>query len=461
MSAVRGRSNLCLVSGLALLVVCGAVSAPACAEADLPGTTGLEVENPALLARQAELLAAMLRDPANLDIAFEYAALSARIGDLEAAVGTLERMLVFAPDQPRIRLELGALYFRLGSFDMARTHFEAVSQTPSVPEEVAARAATFLTEIDGQEAPATLSATLMTGVRYQTNANAGPGGRVVVLNGLPYLLDNTSSGKPDWNVFVAGNVHGAYDLGNQGDLLEADLLFYGGRYLDITRLNTELAELTVGPSFNLARFDIDDARLGVYGIIGGVRLNEGNYSGALGAGTRFAILPSSLSSVTGRVEFRRRWFRDTLTYPTISNRDGYQLLAQITHTRQVTENWAVRGKLLGDFEEASANFEQSWELGVALGATYSFASPIERLDLPWLLDADAGYIRREFAAPNPSVSLTESEYDNEFWLRGAVTVPLRFDVALALSAEFRRMQSNYQIKDFSNFSTALSVIKTF
>lgn len=461
MSAVRGRSNLCLVSGLALLVVCGAVSAPAYAEADLPGTTGLEVENPALLARQAELLAAMLRDPANLDIAFEYASLSARIGDLEAAVGTLERMLIYAPDQPRIRLELGALYFRLGSFDMARTHFEAVSQTPGVPEKVAARAETFLAEIDGQEEPATLSATLMTGVRYQTNANAGPGGREVVLNGLPYLLDNTAAGKPDWNVFVAGNVHGAYDLGNQGDLLEADLLFYGGRYLDITRLNTELAELTVGPSFNLARFDIDDARLGVYGIFGGVRLDDGNYSGAVGAGTRFAILPSSLSSVTGRVEFRRRWFRDTVTYPTVSNRDGYQLLAQITHTRQVTENWAVRGTLLGDFEEARANFEQSWELGAALGATYSFASPIERLELPWLLDADAGYIRRAFAAPDPSVSATESEHDNEFWLRGALTVPLRGDVALALTTEFRRMQSNYQIKDFSNLSTSLSVIKAF
>ncbi|GGE96247.1 hypothetical protein GCM10007285_24860 [Stappia taiwanensis] len=458
---MRGRSNVCLVSGLALFVAWGAASAPACAEADLSGMAAPATENPALLARQAELLAAMLRDPSNLDIAFEYAELSSRIGDLEAAVGTLERMLIYAPGEPRIRLELGALYFRLGSFDMARVHFEAVAQTPGVPDEVAARAETFLTEIDGQEAPATLSATLMTGVRYQTNANAGPGGRVVVLNGLPYLLDNTAAGKPDWNVFVAGNVHGAYDLGNQGDLLEADLLFYGGRYLDITRLNTELAELTVGPSFNLARFDIDDARLGVYGIFGGVRLNDGNYSGAIGAGTRFAILPSSLSSVTGRVEFRRRWFRDTVTYPSVSNRDGYQLLAQITHTRQITENWAVRGTLLGDFEEASANFEQSWELGAALGATYAFASPIERLELPWLLDADAGYIRRQFAAPDPSVSLTENEYDNEFWLRGAVTVPLRADVALALTAEFRRMQSNYQIKDFSNVSTALSVIKTF
>ncbi|MBL6431066.1 MAG: hypothetical protein HPM95_06945 [Alphaproteobacteria bacterium] len=61
----------------------------------------------------------------------------------------------------------------------------------------------------------------------------------------------------------------SYDLGNQGDLLEADILFYGDRYLDTGRLNSEMAEITFGPSFNLARFDIDDARFGVYGIAGG------------------------------------------------------------------------------------------------------------------------------------------------------------------------------------------------
>lgn len=40
----------------------------------------------------------MLQDPSNLDVAFEYASLSSQVGDYEAAVSTLERMLIFAPN---------------------------------------------------------------------------------------------------------------------------------------------------------------------------------------------------------------------------------------------------------------------------------------------------------------------------------------------------------------------------
>ena len=47
--------------------------------------------------RRQALLRLMLQDPSNLDTAFEYAALSSQVGDYEAAVSTLERMLIFAP----------------------------------------------------------------------------------------------------------------------------------------------------------------------------------------------------------------------------------------------------------------------------------------------------------------------------------------------------------------------------
>lgn len=414
-----------------------------------------------LEARQTELLAAMLRDPANLDIAFEYATVSARLGDYEAAIGTLERMLIYAPGLSRIQLELGVLYYRLGSFDAARSYFEGALQAPDVSAEVEQRAQTFLAAADTAEEPTKFSATVVSGLRWQSNANAGPGGRRLTLNGIDYLLDDTAVGRADWNVFVAGNIHAAYDLGTQGDLLEADLLFYGGRYFDSTRLNSELAELTFGPSFNLARFDIDNARLGVYGILAGVRLDDANYSGTTGLGARVAARPSLRSALTAKIEYRYRWFRDSVVYPTVSNRNGYQILAEAAHSYQLTNDWSARLTVLGDYENAAASFEQSWELGAGIGATYRFASPVEMIEAPWSLDWDAGYIRRQYDQPDPAVSLTESQRDNEFWIRSGLTVPLREDFALALSAEFRRLQSNYQTRDYSNASVMLSVVKAF
>ncbi|MHC5656242.1 tetratricopeptide repeat protein [Stappia sp.] len=414
-----------------------------------------------LQARQSELLGVMLRDPSNLDIAFEYATVSAALGDYEAAIGTFERMLIYAPGLPRIQLELGVLYFRLGSFDAARSYFQSALQADNVPPEVAERVNTFLTAIDTAENPAKFTATVMTGIRWQSNANAGPGGRQVTLNGLPFLLDDTAIGRPDWNVFIAGNAHFAYDLGNQGDLLEADLLFYGGRYFDATRLDTELAELTFGPSFNLARFNIDNARIGFYGIAGGVRLDDANYSGALGFGTRFAIQPDSRTALTSKLEYRRRWYRDTATYPTVSNRDGYQIAGQTTYAYAFDRNWSFRGFVMGDYEQAAAHFEESWELGAGIGATYRFASPVAALSGAWSLDAETGYIRREYRAPDPSVNPSSAETDNEFWLRGGLTVPIRSDIAVALTTEFRRLQSNYPTRDYSNTSVMMSVVKAF
>ena len=53
--------------------------------------------------RRGLLFHRMLVRPDDLDTAFEYAALSVRAGDLEAAISTLERMLIFAPGLPRLQ----------------------------------------------------------------------------------------------------------------------------------------------------------------------------------------------------------------------------------------------------------------------------------------------------------------------------------------------------------------------
>ncbi|MBA5778204.1 hypothetical protein H2509_13830 [Stappia sp. F7233] len=421
----------------------------------------LEGANPQLVAEQADLLAASLAAPENVELAFRYAEVSVTLGDYEAAISTLERLLIFSPGLGAAQLELGALYFRLGSFEVARTYLEFAQSSNSATAETRERAAVYLAAIEEAEDPASISGTVILGVRYQSNANAGPSSRFVTLNGIPYVLDETAVGDPDVNGFIAGGVHGAYDVGNQGDLLEADLVFYGSRYADFTRLDTELAELTFGPSFSLGRFEIDNARLGVYGILGGVRLNGANYSGSVGSGLKFEMLPDIQSSLNARAEIRRRWFNDTATYPTVTDYDGYQLLGVVTYSRQATEaiRWWVQ--VLADYEEASANFEQSWEAGFALGATYTFSSPIDAVPYDWAFDLEAGYIRRDYDEPNPAVSLTQTQYDNEGWLRAILTVPVREDVALALTGELHRQQSNYVTREYSDASATISVIKNF
>lgn len=414
-----------------------------------------------LASRQTQLLQAMLREPDNMQLAFEYATVSVKLEDYEAAIGTLERMLVFAPGLAQVRLELGVLYFRLGSFDTARVHLEVVQEDAPSGSELADAATTYLAAIEEAEEPAKFGGAIVVGGRYQTNANAGPGDSLLNLNGLPVLLNPDASGSPDWNAFVSGGVNGALDLGTQGDLLEVDLLFYGSRYADIHRLNNELAELNFGPTFNMARFDLYNARLGFYGIVGGARLDNENYYGQLGGGAKFEYLPDIKSSVNARMEIRRRWFYDSFNYPTVSNRDGYQILGKLTYFYQLTDALQLRGQAMGDYESAKAGYEENWELGFAIGGTVTFESPLRLSNYPWAFDLEAGYIRREYADPDNFNSFTQAERDNEFWLRGILTVPMREDVAFAFTGEFHRLQSNYETRQYSNGLGMVAVVKTF
>ena len=77
--------------------------------------------------------AAMLADPANLDKTFAYAALAAQVDDLEGAISALERMLLIDPNLPRVQLELGVLYYRLGSYGAARSYLQSALQAQNMP----------------------------------------------------------------------------------------------------------------------------------------------------------------------------------------------------------------------------------------------------------------------------------------------------------------------------------------
>ena len=125
-------------------------------------------------ARREFLFQAMLQKPDDLDAAFEYAALSVQVGDIEAAISTLERMLIFAPGLPRLQLELGVLYYRLAAFETARGYFEGALAAPNVPPEVRVKVEQYLAGIDEAADPNRFAGQVRAGIRYQTNANRAP-----------------------------------------------------------------------------------------------------------------------------------------------------------------------------------------------------------------------------------------------------------------------------------------------
>ena len=252
-----------LAAAVAVAVTfCASGTPPAFAAADSTTLSRDQIE-----ARRQDLLRLMLQDPSNLDVAFEYASLSSQVGDYEAAVSTLERMLIFAPNTPRLQLELGILYYRLGSYEVSRSYFAQVVANPNVPPEIAAKVRLYLQQLAIEAEPPPFSATIFSGIRWESNANSAPASQAVTLNGIDFTLDTQSVAAPDWSAVNIGTMHYGYDLKNQGDRIEFDAITYNANYFDLTDINStsprtfcRTAPLRLSPRTTQARASIPTSR---------------------------------------------------------------------------------------------------------------------------------------------------------------------------------------------------------
>ena len=423
-----------------------------------PQATGSKAQQ--VQARREVLFKAMLQKPDDLDAAFEYAALSAQVGDLEAAISTLERMLIFAPGLPRLQLELGVLYYRLAAFETARGYFEAAGAAPDVPPEVRFRVEQYLANIDKAADPSRFAGQIRMGVRYQTNANRSPTDSVIFLDGLPFTLDADALGSPDGNVYTTGVFHLSHDLESQGDTLEIDLLTYASKQFEQDQLDVALAELTVGPAFDMGRFGIDNAALGIYGIASGVYLGDAFYSAGIGAGSRFVIRPNPATSLLGALEYRHKEYHDSAGSPTASLRDGDELRVFGTATYVMAPRVTLYGNAYAQRVWADAGYLSYLEGGFTVGPRYSFTSPVSS-DMPaWTVAVNTGALFRNYDDPDPMIAAF-SEHDWEAFVGGGLTIPVRPDLALITEMEYRHVDSNYDTRNYDNFSISFSVAKSF
>jgi tetratricopeptide (TPR) repeat protein len=201
----------------------------------------------------------MVRQPDNLDVLFKFATLASKTDDLEGAISALERMLLINPNLPRVRLELGVLYFRLGSYEVARTYLSSVLASAALPTEVRSRAEQFLSEIEKRQSPSRFAGEVFAGTRYQSNANLGPANSIVRLFGQSANLNQSALGKPDWGFVASAQLRHFYDLGTQDKAaLETQLTAYANRQFQYSAANVSLLDLTTGPRFQILQDSFED-----------------------------------------------------------------------------------------------------------------------------------------------------------------------------------------------------------
>jgi hypothetical protein len=235
-------------------------------------------------------------------------------------------VLFYNPNLPRVRLQLGQLYFKLGAYQMARSYFEQAA-AGGAPADVQSQANQFIAEIDRRLSPHRWGFFGHTGLRHQTNASAGPNGLVIRASGLDVALNNQFARQPDWNWFGMFGAYYAYDpQWTNGMLLEAGVLGYYAKQFRLHQFDLGLIELQTGPRFPLP---LAGVTWKPYVIAAATSLDSSLYYSGLGVGVSTRFFVGDFTRFEPYVEYRRRDFNSPAAFPTSFQQSGALLTAAV------------------------------------------------------------------------------------------------------------------------------------
>jgi tetratricopeptide (TPR) repeat protein len=433
---------------LIIFAVATALSMGAQGLAQTPADASLKSEQRAILAR-------MLKDPANLDDAFRYAEISTKLNDFEAAIGALERMLFFNPNLPRVKLELGVLYFRLGSYEMAKYYFTGAIAGPATPSAVRAKVQAYLDEIEKRLNPSSFSGFVQTGARYQTNATAGPSGPLVRVFGLEGVLDQRFVKQPDWNAFAQGIAFHTLDLQTQrGDTWETQASAYTAEQFKIRRLDVNAVGVQTGPRIVLDPGQSPGTGLSVRPYVGGllVTLEEEFYLGSGLAGGAFTWLPAPGWRVELGGDVGRREFHNTRDYSTADLQTGMMTNGYASVRGPALDGmyWQARGAILRDDarDDSQSYLQELFELFVSYESNVNLMGTTRRITLSPFV----GMTWTDYGAPNPLVDPNVTRQDHERYVGLAVDTQLYGNFGLGIRVQYSRTDSslpNFRTDDLS------------
>jgi len=358
----------------------------------------------------------MYDDPTNVDLTFQYAALATKVGDYEGAIGALERILAFNPHLPRVRMQLGELYFKLGSYKIARAYFQE-ARAGGAPPDVAAQTVRFVAEIDRREAPSVpapvaapqpgseLSVFAQTGIRYQSNATQGPSGDIRSLGQIA-IPPTATAKQPDWNMFGLFGVNYVHNLKHDNeDAYEASVAGYYAKQFRLNAYDFSLLELQTGPRFSLPPVSGLSVKPYAIGTISG--LGDALYfrGGGPGFSARYITKNKALAWIEALVEYRYRTFYDSQNFPTSSQQTGGLLTVGLRAAGTIVDHLEWFARLGFDRANTAGNFDFNdyHHVGFDVGFPVSFELPVLDSKRAWVVTPTFGMSYYNYFQANPLI----------------------------------------------------------
>ncbi len=423
----------------------------------LAGAQGVNQNTPDQVRRAYDkAFETMFKDPANLEKTFSFAGLAIKAGDFEGAISSLERMLILDPNLPRVRYELGVLYFKLGSYDVAATYFEELLEDKNTPKVLVEKAAPFIEEIESRLTNHSFSGSIFSGIKYQTNASSGPRSTKVKLFGAPSFLPYEFTSNADFDVLGACGINYSYDFQSEPKkLLEAGLNVYGNEQFDQTFVNARVIDAHIGPKLivPLAFLNNPIVRPFIAGDYLIVSEDESYYSHGAGFSADIRATEKLNLNLDARVMARENKDASIL--------DGFRNRMTINASYIASETMQIQFSSIVATEETKTNIQNNRDYTLNASINKTFKAPFNLIKDPLSAGLSFGGSFREYAGPNPTIDPDTTRNDYTIRFSPSLTIPAGETMAILLSAGFTRVDSNIPNSEYDNISVTLGISKQF
>lgn len=433
-------------------------AALACLIAALPAAAQQATPSAQIRAAYDAAFQDTLRNPTDPPTLVRYADLAVQVGDIEGAISALERLLLIDGDQPRVKLELGVLYYRLGSYEAARTYLESARGSGHASPEIKDRASQYLKEVDSKVSKSQFSGDLLFGIGYSSNANSGAGGANQTFGATAVTTPNVSQ-RPDFNVVGAATIRHRYDLDRQDNgALESELSFYTARQFQVSEANVTLVEFTTGPRsspFDSGMLDDLTVRPMLTGRYVAVQDQVSYWAWGAGMETTTPLGPQINGTLS--VFGRRREFLNNANAPTNNQSSGNEGVAVLDLRVELTSYMTMSfGANFTKF--VAQSLPQSYtEFGFGTGLEVRFADPLGINGRTWSATASLSMAQAAYAAPDQTINSLVARNQNDVNLGLILTIPLNDSLALIGQANYTQRTASLSTYAYEAFTTLVGI----
>jgi len=400
----------------------------------------------------------LLADLSNPEKSYRYAQLAVQAGDIRGAIASLERLLRLNPNLDNIRLELGVLYYRLGSTDLALSYMRQAVKSPDIPPEIKHRAEEYIATAERQASPERFSGSLSLLGRYDTNVNLGPSSANIAGG----TLNPEATAHSDFSVVLAGSAQYLRDLGLQDySRLEVNGTAYVQRYKEQDDFNIGLAQLDIGPGMQVGDIDSRPIFLRPYATGLYLGLGDESYLSQFGGGLTVTLPVSADFAIHLNGEGSFLKFYNSDFRPTATDQTGPEARGVVTLTYAIAQNQQI--ELIGGYvrDDAEKSFEAHDDRRIMLSYSIGLESPIRNVKQPWLVTLGTAYFNLDYDSPDPHLPGTPSRHDDRFQVSLTTAFPISDSWAIIAAVGYTRNNSNVEFDDYDNVDVFTGIEWTF